>query len=100
MVGTTQPLCLLRQKPKGVVIRHNESAEDEKSERLVAFLGLDGKTISSAPSSRRGTIFLDIPFYRTRLPDTAFLSFRDLHLPFVQCLLSFAGELDQASVCC
>jgi len=46
MVGTAQPLCLLRQEPKGVLTRHNESAEDGKSERLVAFLGLDGKTIS------------------------------------------------------
>jgi hypothetical protein len=34
----------------------------------VALLRLDGKTILPVPSSRRGSISLDIPFYRTPLP--------------------------------
>jgi hypothetical protein len=34
-------------------------------------LGLDGKTISSGPCRER--LFLDIPFYRTGLPETGVL---------------------------
>jgi hypothetical protein len=30
------------------------------------YWGLDGKTIFPAPSSRRVSVSLDIPFYRTR----------------------------------
>jgi hypothetical protein len=49
--------------------QHHESAEKEKSQRLVTLLGLDGKTISFALCRRRGSICLDIPFYRTGLSE-------------------------------
>ena len=49
--------------------RHHEFQEKAKPQRLVALLRLDGKTILPVPSSRRGSISLDIPFYRTPLPE-------------------------------
>ena len=61
MVGTAQPLCLLRQEPKASLRHHDESAGKGKPQSLVTLLGLDGNTLSS----RRRSIFLDIPFYRT-----------------------------------
>jgi hypothetical protein len=60
----------LRQQPNGVIRQHHESAAKEASQSLVTILGLDGKTIYSAPSGRRRSIFLDFPFYRTGLPVT------------------------------
>jgi hypothetical protein len=50
--------------------QHHESAEKGKSQSLVTLLGLDGKTISPVPYRRRGSISLDIPFYRTALLST------------------------------
>jgi hypothetical protein len=49
----------LRQQPNGVIRQHHESAAKEASQSLVTILGLDGKTIYSAPSGRRRSIFLD-----------------------------------------
>jgi hypothetical protein len=52
--------------------QHDESAEKENSQRLVTLLGLDGKTISPTSYRPWGAICLDIPFYRTGLPETYF----------------------------
>src|SRR5688572_12809129 len=63
MVGTAQPLCLSRQeKPKGVVT-YTKSLEKRQITAPHYILGLDDET----SSSRRGSVFLDIPFYRTAL---------------------------------
>ena len=50
-----QSACL-RQQPNGVIRQHYESAAKEASQRLVTILGLDGKAIYSAPSSRRRSL--------------------------------------------
>jgi hypothetical protein len=73
MVGIAQPLCLFASEAEGRryhITMNDESAEKRKSQRLVALLGLEGKTIPPAPSSRREGISLDIPFYRTRLSES------------------------------
>src|SRR5215469_17128707 len=65
MVGTRQPRCLLRQRTRGVVPHHDEPTE-EQNHSASSPHGLDDRRLSS----RRGSISLDIPFYRTRLSVT------------------------------
>ena len=48
----------------------DESAETENHGPSVPGVGLDGRTNFFASSSRRRSIFIDISFYRTRLPDS------------------------------
>jgi len=55
--------CCVRNRRTSLRERH-ESAEKETPQSLVPLLGLDGKTISPVPYRRRGSICLDIPFYR------------------------------------
>src|SRR3984893_4805132 len=66
-VGKMADVCVRNRRAS--LRHHNEFAETPNSQRLVSILRLDGKTIPFAPSSQRESISLDIPFYRTRLPD-------------------------------
>jgi len=61
MVGSAQPFCLSRQKPNGS--RCNITMNLGKSEITAPHnnTGLDDQI----SSGRAGTVFLDIPFYRT-----------------------------------
>jgi hypothetical protein len=60
MVGTAQPLCLLRQKPNGVAdLTMNLGKGEITAPRYNT--GLD----DDISSSWSGSVFLDIPFYRT-----------------------------------
>jgi hypothetical protein len=61
MVGTAQPLCLSASETEGR--RYDMTMNLGKSEITAPHYnaGLDDKI----PSSRRGSVFLDIPFYRT-----------------------------------
>jgi hypothetical protein len=63
MVGTAQPLCLSASETEGR--RYDMTMNLGKSEITAPHYnaGLDDKI----PSSRRGSVFLDIPFYRTGL---------------------------------
>ena len=66
MVGTYTTRLLARVRNRTASSRqHHESAELDRSQRLVTVPGLDGKTIFPLPYRRRGAICLDIPFYRT-----------------------------------
>src|ERR1700685_2504571 len=56
--------------PRTTSRKHHESAEKETQQSLVPLLGLDGKHLVFC--RRRGGICLDIPFYRTALPETGF----------------------------
>ena len=56
MVGTAQPLCLLRQEPKASLREHHESAEKEP-QSLVPLRGLDDQTIFPG-SYRREEVFV------------------------------------------
>jgi hypothetical protein len=66
MVGTAQPLCLSASETEGR--RYDMTMNLGKSEITAPHYnaGLDDEM----PSSRRGSVFLDIPFYRTVLSDT------------------------------
>jgi hypothetical protein len=66
MVGTAQPLCLSASETEGR--RYEMTMNLGKSEITAPHYnaGLDDKI----PSSRRGSVFLDIPFYRTGLSET------------------------------
>ena len=68
MVGTAQPLCLSASETEGR--RYDMTMNPGKSEITAPHYnaGLDDEM----PSSRRGSVFLDIPFYRTGLSDTGF----------------------------
>ena len=61
MVGTAQPLCLSASETEGR--RYDMTMNLGKSEITAPHYnaGLDDEM----PSSRRGSVFLDIPFYRT-----------------------------------
>jgi len=67
MVGSAQPFCLSRQKPNGS--RCNITMNLGKSEITAPHnnTGLDDQI----SSGRAGTVFLDIPFYRTGFSVTA-----------------------------
>jgi hypothetical protein len=65
MVGTAQPLCLLRQKPKGVADLPMNPGKGEITAPHYN-TGLDDKM----PSSRWRSVFLDILFYRTGFSET------------------------------
>src|SRR4029077_16535556 len=63
MVGTAQPLCLSASETEG---RRYEMTMNLGKREITAphyNAGLDDEM----PSSRRGSVFLDIPFYRTAL---------------------------------
>jgi hypothetical protein len=66
MVGTAQPLCLSASETEGR--RYDMTMNLGKSEITAPRYnaGLDDEM----PSSRRGSVFLDIPFYRTGLSST------------------------------
>src|SRR6266481_1192505 len=49
--------------------QRDESPEPGKSRILTPTHGLDGRKNFSVASGRGRSIFLDIPFYRTRLPE-------------------------------
>src|ERR1035437_10390641 len=70
MVGncTTALLVCVRNR-RASLRQHDESEEKGKSQSLITLLGLDGKTISPVPYRRGESICLDIPFYRTHLPE-------------------------------
>ena len=73
MVGTAQPLCLSASETEGR--RYEMTMNLGKSEITAPHnnAGLDDKI----PSSRRGSVFLDIPFYRTGLWEIGFLPRRE-----------------------
>ena len=66
MVGTAQPLCLSASETEGR--RYDMTMNLGKSEITAPHYnaGLDDEM----PSRRRGSVFLDIPFYRTGLSST------------------------------
>jgi hypothetical protein len=61
-----QPLCLSASETEGRRYDMTMNLGKAKSQRLIINAGLDDEL----PSSRRGSVFLDIPFYRTGLPST------------------------------
>src|SRR5580700_1251142 len=72
MVGTAQPLCLSASETEGR--RYDMTMNLGKSEITAPHYnaGLDDEM----PSSRRGSVFLDIPFYSTGLSSTGFKAWR------------------------
>ena len=66
MVGTAQPLCLSRPKPKGIVTTSRWTWEQQNSKRLIATRGWMTRSLPVGG----GSVFLDIPFYRTGFRET------------------------------
>ncbi len=99
MVGTAQPLCLSASETEGR--RYEMTMNLGKSEITAPHnnAGLDDEIASS----RRGSVFLDIPFYRTGLPETGFSAARcPMHIckvllqfgPFWSCAVSACYRSD------
>ena len=86
MVGTAQPLCLSASETEGR--RFDMTMNLGKNEITAPHYnaGLDDEM----PSSRRGSVFLDIPFYRTGLSPTGN---RPSHFPGIELLSSSRTRL-------
>jgi hypothetical protein len=82
MVGTAQPLCLSASETEGR--RYEMTMNLGKSEITAPHYnaGLDDEM----PSSRRGSVFLDIPFYRTGFSEKMALELRLFTHAMTACL--------------